>query len=117
MGWFRPRVRFGAWLALAALALNLAFAFGHHHIADARSPAAAQHAGVTGHTDDDDDHSSTVGHPCFTCAVESVAAFAANPPTLPARAWTRTAGITTTTAFGLQQSNRAGFEARAPPHA
>ena len=118
MGWFRPRVRFGAWLALTALALNLVVAFGHHHFGDPHGLTTTARSSVVGHTDDgDDDHSSTAGHPCFTCVVVSVAAFAANPPALPARAWTRAAAVATATVFSLRQSCRTGFEARAPPHA
>jgi hypothetical protein len=49
MGWVRNRRRFGGWLALFALALQLALSFGHIHPEDfaAANPAgvAAAHSG------------------------------------------------------------------------
>jgi hypothetical protein len=118
MGWFRPKVRLGAWLALAALALNLAVAFGHHHFGEAHGLAAARHSGIADHTDDDHDHhGSTADRPCVTCAVLSVASIAATPPALPAQVWARVTGLDGTTAPGPRHSDRTGFEARAPPHA
>src|SRR5512139_3035398 len=103
MGWFRARVRLGAWLTFAALALNLAFVFGHHHFDEVRGFTTAQHEGVARHTDDGDgDHSSAAHHPCFTCAVVSVAAFAANPPVLPVQVWPRAVAGATAAVFELR---------------
>jgi hypothetical protein len=115
MGWFRPRAKFRAWLALAAIALNLAVAFGHHHFEDA--PASAGHSSVAGHTDDADHDGSAADHPCFTCAVVLVADGAVSPPVLPSQSWTHTADVAAATASGPRQSDRTSFEARAPPQA
>jgi len=119
MGWLRPRIRFGAWLALAALALNLAFAFGHHHFSDTHSIAGVHRTDGAGHSDGDDDdhHRSTADHPCLTCALALAAAIAANPPALPAQVWTRATDTATAPAFGPRQSDRTSFRARAPPPA
>jgi hypothetical protein len=121
MGWLRPKIRFGTWLAFTALALNLAFAFGHHHFkeAGARGLAAVHHADAHGdgdHGDDDNDGSATA-HSCLTCVVVSVAAMAASPAALPALLWTPTAGVTSAMTLGARQSDRTNFEARAPPRA
>jgi hypothetical protein len=40
MRWFRSRVRFGAYLALAALALQFALSFAHVHVPGARPRSA-----------------------------------------------------------------------------
>jgi hypothetical protein len=121
MGWLRPKIGFGTWLALAALALNLAFAFGHHHFeeAAARGLAATHHVGAPGHADhgDDDHDGSAAAHPCLTCVVVSAAAVAASPPALPAKIWRCAAGATAAMAFDPRQGDRTSFEARAPPHA
>ena len=41
MGWFRSRSKWGSWLALFALALQLALTFGHVHL-DRLAPLPAQ---------------------------------------------------------------------------
>src|SRR5688572_19471998 len=97
MGWCRSRARIGAWLALTALALNLALAFGHHHFGEmaAHGHPAIERAGATAPTGhDDDDHRDPEGaHPCLACIVVTAAAVAATAPALPVPAATRTATI------------------------
>jgi hypothetical protein len=113
-------VRLGAWLALIALAMNLGLAFGHHHfdeLTTGRVTAATEHSTPAEHPHDhgDGDHrDSHAAHPCFACIVATVAVLAANPPALPAPSWTKDIGLTTTL-FGVRDTRRASFEARAPP--
>jgi hypothetical protein len=116
MGWLRPRVKLGACLALLALALNLASAFGHHHFDDiARGLVAAGHSSLAAHGDEDGDHHhSTDSNPCFVCVVVTAAAIAAAPPPLLARSPAQNADVTSTF-FELRDSKRKYFEARAPP--
>jgi hypothetical protein len=118
MGWFRPRRRFGTWLALAALALNLAFSFGHNHFGEAAAHAASSEHRSTEHPthDGDEDHSSPA-HRCFVCIVVTVAAIAASAPAPPARIAVR--DITEPAMAALERfvSARSNFEARAPPRA
>jgi hypothetical protein len=121
MGWFRPRVKVGAWLALAALALNLAVAFGHHHF-DAVAAAGhtvAEHASRPGQTDDDPDHhhNPAAADPCLICLVVTAAAIAANAPALPARTATPVATAAMALAVGAPPRGCTSFEARAPPGA
>lgn len=120
MEWFRPRVRFGAWLALIALALNFALAFGHHHfdeLATNRVAAVAEHPANAERPHDHGDsghHGSPAAHPCFACVVVTAAVLTANPPALPAPSWTKDVDLTTTF-FDRRDARRASFEARAPP--
>jgi hypothetical protein len=120
MGWLRSRVRLWAWLALIALAMNLGLAFGHHHfdeLATGHLAAAADHPASAGHPHDHSDgdhHGSPAAHPCFACVVVTAAVLTADPPTLPAPSWTKDVGLTTAF-FGLRDSKRTSFEARAPP--
>lgn len=119
MGWLRPRMKLGACLALLALALNLAFAFGHHHFADiARGHVAAEHSTAAAPDDDGDNdhHRSSDANPCFVCVIVTAAAIAAAPPALPARSSAQDAGVTSRH-FELRDSKRTSFEARAPPQA
>ncbi len=116
MGWLRPRVRLGAWLALIALAMNLGLAFSHHHFDELAMERAAHPAGAEHPHDhrDSDHHGSPAAHPCFACVVVAVVLLAADPPGLPAPSWTKDVDLTTTF-FERRDTRRASFEARAPP--
>ena len=121
MGWCRSKARFGACLALAALALNLVVAFDQHSFGDiaAHSHAAIEQAGAgapTDHHDDDDHGDPLAAHPCFACLVVTAAALAATPPALPERGATQTTVIATAAPFPALHSGRTSFDARAPPH-
>ena len=78
---FRDHIGLGSWLALMALALNLALSFGHNHASggDRRNgPAVAvapSDAGKTGHHHD----------PCPICVATAAIgqAFASAAPALP----------------------------------
>jgi hypothetical protein len=60
MRWFRDNVRHGAWLALVAIAINLALSFGHVHVAGqvsdrgliAAALGVSDHGKAPGHSDD-----------------------------------------------------------------
>src|SRR6187549_945358 len=96
MRWFRSRVRSGAALALAALALNLAAAFGHHHFDTLHvTTTATEQPLAAGHDDGHDDHAPMAAHPCFACIVTTVAAIAISPPSLPPHGAIRVAATTT----------------------
>ncbi len=118
MSWFRPRRRFGTWLALAALTLNLAFSFGHHHFGEAAARAASsEHASAEHPTHDGDEDHSSPDHRCFVCIVVTAAAIAASPAALAARIAVR--DIAAPAIAALEPGVRAcsSFEARAPPRA
>src|SRR5260370_17598934 len=54
MGWFRARSRLGAYLALLALAFQLAISFGHVHL-DHIAPTSAHATAVAGTQASDED--------------------------------------------------------------
>jgi hypothetical protein len=75
MRWLRKTKRFGGWLALFALALQLALSFGHIHAEDF-APAAVQVAANPGHdseTPADSDH-GLGHHDCGICATMAILA-------------------------------------------
>ncbi len=124
MGWIRPRIGSGAWLALFALALQIVLAFGHNHFGhhgDGLSAATKLVAGYSSSAPagpDRDDGDGLAGDGCAICATLALAAtaLAATPPllllptpvTMSQRPW-RPTTVTTTAAA-------APFRSRAPPH-
>jgi len=88
MGWVRDNVRQGSWLALAAIAINLALSFGHVHVAGRVSDrnlilaalGASDHSKAPGHSD------GPLGdHLCPICIASSAIAnaIASAPPAIP----------------------------------
>ena len=88
MRWFRDNVRHGSWLALVAIAINLALSFGHIHVAGQVSDRGLI-AAAFGATD----HGKAPGHPdgplgddlCPICMASSAIAnaIASAPPAIP----------------------------------
>jgi Protein of unknown function (DUF2946) len=123
MGWVDRHKRHGAVLALIALALQIAVAFGHVHLrglaqnphatsaqraalADTKSHAPTQNRG------DDDDY-------CAVCASIFLAssAFAPPPPQLPLPAKFQRVEHSFNAASTIVESLRLAFRSRAPPAA
>jgi hypothetical protein len=88
MRWFRDNVRHGSWLALVAIAINLALSFGHIHVAGqvsdhgllAAAFGAADHDRAPGH------HDGPLGDDlCPICIATSAIAnaIASAPPAIP----------------------------------
>jgi hypothetical protein len=127
MGWVRYHKRFGAYLAFAALTLQIVLAFGHVHFdrveRAALTVAAAAHGGsivveasrqapAQLPSDDDDDY-------CAICASIYLAStsLVALPPQLPVPpAFTRVAQFYIDS-FGVSAPRHAAFRSRAPPAA
>jgi hypothetical protein len=121
MRWGRPNRRFGSWLALIALALQLALSFGHVHldgigagsaadrIAGAKAPSSppspAQHP-----TNDADDY-------CAICATIHLASTSFLPPApqLPVPFVSQTIEHFSHVAFVAVARQRTPFQSRAPP--
>jgi len=121
MRWFRDHVRQGSWLALVALAINCALAFGHVHAIGGPGSGRGQAVLAAPSTSDD----GTQNHPadgradylCPICIATAAMgnALAAAPPTLPAvfadisveRAIART--------HAIPRPPRAAFQSRGPP--
>jgi hypothetical protein len=124
MNWFRSRSRLGAYLALFALAFQLAVSFGHVHLeriapsAGTSVLAAAQLSAVdlnapsnpAGHEHPADDH-------CPICTLIHLAGalVPAETPSLPLPAVFARLRLEAAADFDLTASHAALFRARAPP--
>ena len=127
MNWFRSRSKWGAYLALFALAFQFALTFGHVHLdrfalptadkfavasADASSDALNAPADPTGRDDRAD-------HRCPICTLIHLAGalVLAEPPSLPLPAVFARLPTETAVAFDFAEPQRALFAVRAPPTA
>ena len=121
MGWIHHHRRQGAWLALAALAVQIVLSFGHVHLrvtpaahASIAAPLAnavarASHQQPARNPDDDDY--------CAVCASIFLVStsLVSTPPPLPvADAFTRIRDFIAVDR-GLAVQRRAAFRSRAPP--
>jgi hypothetical protein len=125
MHWFRARSRLGSWLALFALAFQLAVSFGHVHL-DAKG---AGHAAVLAdHSSADADSASLAGNDeapaladdyCAVCALIQLAGtiVVAQVPVLPLPVFFAGTQTGPPAQFELTAHNHAPFSARAPPTA
>ena len=126
MGWFRSRSRLGSWLALFALAFQLALSFGHVHLdrgvrgfghppVVASVPAAIDATAALDPAGKDkpalaDDY-------CAICALIHLAGalVPAEVPSLPLPLFLGRLPLAAAIDFDLTQPRRARFQARAPP--
>src|SRR5262245_58380148 len=116
MGWFRWGRRFGAYLALLALALQLGLTFGHVHttLFGHSTGIAAQTAAEpdSGHGDADKDY-------CPSCAILSLLSGAQTSAAPVSIEPIPTVAGTASPAFETVRSGTTwtAFRSRAPPHA
>lgn len=120
MRWFRDNVRHGSWLALVAIAINLALSFGHVHVAGKVSDrgliaamfGVSDHGKVPGHSD-----GPQADDLCPICLASSAIAnaMASAPPVILLQ---RTATVVerpiTLVRIAVTQP-RAAFQSRGPP--
>jgi hypothetical protein len=88
MRWFRDNVGYSSWLALVAIAINIALSFGHVHVAGQASDrgliaavlGASDHGKAPGRSDD-----PQADYLCPICIASSAIAnaIASSPPALP----------------------------------
>jgi hypothetical protein len=126
MGWVHRHKRRGAWLAFAALVLQIALSFGHVHL-DGIRPVAAHNAIVVPHKaaiadasrqtpaqnpGDDDDY-------CAICASIYLASttFISHAPPLPVPLGFERIVHSYASASGSTEPRRVAFRSRAPPAA
>jgi hypothetical protein len=114
----RDHIGLGSWLALVALALNLALSFGHFHAVGGHeveilvAAVAPSDGGQTGHHDD-----GLAGDYCPICmaAVALANSLTAAPPQLPhAVAYTLVVRAAEPV-LALAEQSKAAFRSRAPP--
>ncbi len=120
MRWFRDNVRHGSWLALVAIAINLALSFGHIHVAGQVSDRGLI-AAVLGASD----HGQTPSHPdspladdlCPICLASSAIAnaIASTPPTLPLQLDATVVDRPIALVRVAVTQPRAAFQSRGPP--
>lgn len=125
MRWFRSRSRLGSYLALFALAFQLAVSFGHVHLERVAPPSVGASAlaqaqpsapdlnapsNPTGREDLADDH-------CPICTLIHLAAtlMPAEMPSLPLPTVVGRLRLELAAEFDLTASHAALFRARAPP--
>jgi DUF2946 family protein len=125
MSWFRSRLKWGAYLALLALAFQLAVSFGHVHL-DHIAPPAVDATAVAG-TQGSDDGVTAPSKPagrqdvaddiCPICTLIHLAG-ALVPAETPPLPLPRIFGVVqraAAVAFDLTAAPGARFRARAPP--
>jgi hypothetical protein len=125
MNWFRSRARAGAYLALFALAFQLAVSFGHVHLERVASLAAGASAlaGAPPSPDDLNAPSNPAGREhladdrCPICTLIHLAGalVPAEMPSLPLPSVFGRLRLEAAAEFDLTASHAALFRARAPP--
>jgi hypothetical protein len=123
MRWFRDNSRQGSWLALIALAINLALSFGHFHAFDGKVVSGGPLAKLVSALVHDD--GGTPVHPgddgtdtlCPICMASSAiaAALLSTPPALPAEFAVSAIGPPITRDFARIERPRVAFQSRGPP--
>ena len=125
MSWFRSRSRFGSYLALFALAFQLAVSFGHVHL-ERTAPLAAGASALAGAPPSADDltaPSNPAGREhladdrCPICTLIHLAGalVPAEMPSLPLPAVFGRLRLEAAAEFDLTASHATLFRARAPP--
>jgi hypothetical protein len=119
MRWFRDHIRHGSWLALVAIAINFAVAFGHVHAPDRadseRSSAALSAASGAPDSDQTPNHPADDLCPICMAAAAMGTAFAPTPPALPVEFAAVAIDRAIEQAFAVAYTPRAAFQSRAPP--
>jgi Protein of unknown function (DUF2946) len=120
MRWFRDNVRHGSWLALFAIAINLALSFGHVHVAGQTSDhgliatvlGVSDHGKAPGHSDD-----PQADYLCPICIASSAIAnaMAAAPPVIPLQLDVTVVDRPITPVRLAVLLPRAPFQSRGPP--
>jgi hypothetical protein len=122
MRWFRDHIRHGSWLALIAIAINFAVAFGHVHGFDGAgselglTSRIATVAGVDGdrtqkHPADQADYLCPI---CMAAAAMGTA-LAPTPPALPVEFADAAIDRAIEHVITIPHAPRAAFQSRGPP--
>jgi hypothetical protein len=124
MRWFRDTIRPSTWLALIALAVNLALSFGHFHAIDGKASGngIAAVAASTVSPDDGQRQGNPPGdsHADYLCpicvaATAMASALASAPPALSPEFANVTVERTIEPILALVEPSRAAFQPRGPP--
>jgi hypothetical protein len=123
MRWFRDHIRHGSWLALVAIAINFAVAFGHVHALDRgdsdRGPAALTAASTAPDSDRTQNHpaDNRADDLCAICIAAAAlgTAFAPTTPALPVEFAAAAIDRAIEQATVVAYTPHAAFQSRAPP--
>ena len=120
MRWFRDNITQGSWLALIALAVNIALSFGHvHAIAGRNAPhgviVAALASPDHGSKGDPDDSKADYLCPICIAAGAMANAVAATPPAIPLQLAETTVDRTIVPVRLMVERPQAAFQSRGPP--
>jgi len=129
MRWFRSHARLGSWLALSALALQLALAFGHIHHKDVLGQADASSGAVIAALAPEPEAQAPAAPPadrashehedgyCAIYAINSLIGCSqtAAPPAVPLPPIAGRVQVAIGHQFLLAERRHAGSQARAPP--
>jgi hypothetical protein len=124
MRWFRDNIRQGSWVALIAIAINLALSFGHVHAIDGKNlghysgalVAATVSPGDNDHRQGqgDDDHADYLCPICMA-STAMASAVAPTPPVVPVEFAAVTVDHAIEAAAAIAGPQRAAFQPRGPP--
>jgi hypothetical protein len=117
---FRDHIRQGSWLALVALAINFALAFGHIHAADGTERIGSLIAAITAPQSDQSQHHPADNQADYLCPICMAAAamgtvLASTPPVLPVEFATAAIDHAIEQDLGVLQPPCAAFQSRGPP--
>ena len=129
MRWFRSHARLGSWLALSALALQLALSFGHIHHKDVLGQAEASSIAVIAALAPEPEAQEPAAPPadrashehedgyCAIYAINSLIGCSqtAAPPAVPLPPIAGRVQVAIGHQFLLAERRHAGSQARAPP--
>ncbi|WP_407165992.1 DUF2946 family protein [Bradyrhizobium sp. ORS 111] len=122
MRWFRKHIRRSSWLALTALVINLALAFGHVHGLSAKAPdqTSVLVAAIAGADGDQNHHQPSDSHPDYLCPICMATAVMGNgvaptPPALHVEFAEAMIDHPVDHFRFVLQPPRAAFESRGPP--
>ena len=122
MHWFRSRSRWGSYLALFALAFQLALTFGHVHLVTPHSAGKLALGSANASNDvrtapaDPTKPEHRADDRCPICTLIHLAgALTAEPPSLPLPHVSGRLATKTAVTFDFSEPQRALFAARAPP--
>jgi hypothetical protein len=123
MRWFRDNIKQGSWLALIALAVNLALSFGHFHASDGKLVSAGLFAKIVSVAAPDD--TPKPGHPhdgqadvlCPICAASTAMAhaLASAPPALTVEFVAAATDRMVAFDVAIIEPQRTAFQSRGPP--
>ena len=118
MRWFRDNIGHGSWLALIALAINIALSFGHVHAIGGQrsehglivtSPDSRQ---TPDHSDDGNDYLCPI---CMAATAMGTALAPTPPAALPVEFAEAEIDPATEHAVAIPPAPRAAFQSRGPP--